>query len=75
MPIRGNSRGCTDFLSDAVQPNFLSLTPYAHDQGGGKGNTALKPLKLSVEEKKALKVFLVEGLAGEEVPFKYPKLP
>jgi len=45
------------------------------DQGGGKGNTALKPLKLSVEEKKALKIFLVEGLAGEEVPFKYPKLP
>jgi cytochrome c peroxidase len=45
------------------------------DQGGGKGNTALKPLKLSVKEKKALKVFLVEGLSGEEVPFKYPKLP
>jgi cytochrome c peroxidase len=45
------------------------------DQGGGKGNAALKPLKLSVEEKKALKAFLVEGLAGEEVPFKYPKVP
>jgi cytochrome c peroxidase len=45
------------------------------DQGGGKGNTALKPLKLSDKEKKALKAFLVEGLAGEEVPFKYPKLP
>jgi cytochrome c peroxidase len=45
------------------------------DQGGGKGNTALKPLKLSAEEKKALKVFLVEGLAGKETPFKYPKLP
>jgi cytochrome c peroxidase len=45
------------------------------DQGGGKGNTALKPLRLSVEEKKALKVFLIEGLAGEEISFKYPKLP
>jgi cytochrome c peroxidase len=45
------------------------------DQGGGKGNTALTPLKLTAEEKKALKVFLVEGLAGEEVPFKYPKVP
>jgi cytochrome c peroxidase len=45
------------------------------DRGGGKGNTALKPLKLLDEEKKALKVFLSEGLAGEEAPFKYPKVP
>lgn len=45
------------------------------DQGGGKGNTALKPLSLSIEERKALKAFLVEGLAGEESPFRYPKLP
>jgi cytochrome c peroxidase len=45
------------------------------DQGGGKGNSALKPLRLSIEEKKALKAFLVEGLAGEERPFRYPKLP
>lgn len=45
------------------------------DQGGGKGNTELKPLRLSREEKKALKAFLVEGLAGEESPFRYPKLP
>jgi cytochrome c peroxidase len=45
------------------------------DQGGGKGNKALKPLKLTDAEKKALKTFLVEGLAGEEVPFRYPKVP
>ncbi len=45
------------------------------DQGGGKGNTALKPLKLTADEKKALKTFLVEGLAGEEKPFSYPKIP
>jgi cytochrome c peroxidase len=45
------------------------------DQGGGMGNTVLKPLKLTADEKKALKAFLVEGLAGEETPFKYPKLP
>ena len=45
------------------------------DKGGGKGNAALKPLKLSDAEKKALKTFLVEGLAGEEVPFRYPKVP
>jgi cytochrome c peroxidase len=45
------------------------------DKGGGPGNRALKPLKLTDEEKKALKTFLVEGLAGEEIPFKYPKVP
>ena len=69
--------------------NIAKTGPYMHngifenleqvieffDQGGGKGNTALKALHLSVDEKKALKVFLSEGLAGEEAPFKYPKVP
>jgi cytochrome c peroxidase len=45
------------------------------DQGGGKGNAALKPLGLSAKEKKDLKAFLAEGLTGEDVPFKYPKVP
>ncbi len=45
------------------------------DAGGGKGNTALKPLKLSPGEKKQLKAFLVEALAGKTVPIEYPKLP
>jgi cytochrome c peroxidase len=45
------------------------------DQGGGKGNRELQPLGLSAAEQKALKAFLVEALSGEEVPFKYPKLP
>jgi cytochrome c peroxidase len=45
------------------------------DQGGGKGNSALKPLKLSAGDKRALKAFLVEALNGEETPFQYPKLP
>jgi cytochrome c peroxidase len=45
------------------------------DKGGGPRNTSLKPLKLTDAEKKALKTFLVEGLAGEEVPFRYPKVP
>lgn len=44
-------------------------------QGGGKGSAVLKPLKLTADEKSALKAFLVEGLSGEERPFKYPKLP
>jgi cytochrome c peroxidase len=45
------------------------------DLGGGKGNTALKPLKLSAQEKKALKVFMDEALTGVSYPFKYPKVP
>jgi cytochrome c peroxidase len=45
------------------------------DKGGGAGNTVLKPLGLSPEEKRYLKAFLVEALAGEEVPFKYPQVP
>ena len=45
------------------------------DKGGGKGNTALKPLGLSAKEKKALKTFLIEALTGEETSFAYPKVP
>ena len=45
------------------------------DQGGGKGNTALKPLKLKPGEKQALKTFLVEALSGEVQQFVYPKVP
>ena len=45
------------------------------DQGGGKDNTALKPLNLSVEEKKQLKTFLLEALTGEQAAFQYPKVP
>ena len=45
------------------------------DQGGGKGNPALKPLKLSVKEKEQLKAFLADALTGEEPVIQYPKLP
>ena len=45
------------------------------DQGGGKGNTSLKPLNLSAGEKRQLKTFLVEALTGEETDFSYPKVP
>jgi len=45
------------------------------DAGGGKGNTVLKPLKLSDGDKKQLKAFLVEALAGKPIQFEYPKLP
>lgn len=45
------------------------------DRGGGDGNTVLVPLGLSVEEKEALKSFLVEGLRGKEISFTFPKVP
>jgi len=45
------------------------------NQGGGKGNTALKPLGLSEEEKRDLKTFLIEALSGDDVAIKYPVIP
>ncbi len=43
--------------------------------GGGKGNTVLKPLGLTDKEKKYLKTFLIEGLAGQAREFQYPRVP
>jgi cytochrome c peroxidase len=45
------------------------------DKGGGKGNTVLKPLGLSDEEKRYLKVFLTEALTGEEIAIKNLEVP
>ena len=64
-------------------------TPYMHsgvfetldqvidffDRGGGGGNTVLKPLGLTAEEKKDLKIFLTEALTGEELVIKFPEIP
>jgi len=35
----------------------------------------LKPLGLTSEEKRYLKVFLTEALTGEEITIKYPEIP
>jgi len=45
------------------------------DRGGGEGNTALKPLGLTAEEKQALLAFLVDGLTGPEIVIAYPDIP
>ncbi len=45
------------------------------DNGGGPGNKALKPLGLTADEKKALKTFMEEALAGEEIRITYPAVP
>ncbi len=43
--------------------------------GGGDGNSALKPLGLTAEEKEDLKIFLTEALVGEELVIKFPEVP
>jgi cytochrome c peroxidase len=45
------------------------------DQGGGAGNTALQPLGLTTDEKKDLRIFLEEALAGDDIIVEYPALP
>ena len=45
------------------------------DRGGGKGNTALKPLGLNNKEKTYLERFLTEALNGEDLVIRYPKVP
>ena len=45
------------------------------DRGGGEGNSALKPLGLSTDEKKDLQTFLVEALTGDDIKIEYPKIP
>ncbi len=45
------------------------------DGGGGQGNTAIKPINLNTEEKKYLKVFLIEAMSGEDLKLTYPVIP
>jgi cytochrome c peroxidase len=45
------------------------------DNGGGEGNTVLKPLGLTADEKKDLRIFLTEALSGEELVIKSPAIP
>lgn len=45
------------------------------DRGGGQGNRVLKPLGLSVDEKRYLRTFLIEALTGDAINIKYPQVP
>lgn len=45
------------------------------NKGGGRGNKVLKPLNLTVDEKKYLKAFLTEALTGKDIVIKYPSVP
>jgi cytochrome c peroxidase len=56
---------------------FLTLDDVIEffDKGGGKGNTVLKPLGLTDQEKQYLNSFLREALTGEDVVIRYPNVP
>jgi cytochrome c peroxidase len=45
------------------------------DRGGGGGNTVLRPIGLSPNEKMELKAFLVEALSGEDIRMTFPQVP
>ena len=45
------------------------------NQGGGAGNTALRPLGLATDEKEALKAFLIEALTGDPLAMRPPPVP
>lgn len=45
------------------------------NQGGGPGNSALKPLGLNEQEKRQLQLFMTEALAGEELTISPPVIP
>lgn len=53
----------------------LDSTIEFFDRGGGEGNAVLKPLGLSADEKRCLKVFMTEALTGEDIVITAPEVP
>jgi len=62
------------YMHNGILSTIDEVIDFFND-GGGKGNTAIKPLGLNSEEKQELKAFLVEALSGEDVVVKYPVIP
>lgn len=62
------------YMHNGIFENLEQVIEF-FDQGGGKGNSALKALNLTAQEKHALKVFMTEALSGEEAAFKFPRVP
>ena len=62
------------YMHNGVFKNLDEVIDF-FDEGGGRGNKVLRPLKLTPEEKKYLKTFLVEALTGKEIVIKYPEVP
>ncbi len=62
------------YMHNGVFSSLEEVIDFFND-GGGEGNTALKPLGLTAEEKKDLKTFLAGALSGEELVIKVPEIP
>jgi cytochrome c peroxidase len=86
--ITKNSRDWKAFRTPTLR-EISKTAPYMHngyfktlddvidffDQGGGKGNRALAPLRLTDNEKRYLGTFLTEALAGDPIIMQYPEIP
>ncbi|MDX9714511.1 MAG: cytochrome c peroxidase [Dissulfurispiraceae bacterium] len=86
--VTNNKKDWRAFRTPTLR-NIALTAPYMHNgifktldevidflnNGGGKGNKILTPLGLTSEEKKQIKVFLTEGLAGDKVRIKHPDIP
>jgi cytochrome c peroxidase len=86
--ITKNSKDWKAFRTPTLR-EIARTAPYMHNgyfktldevidffnQGGGKGNRELKPLRLTSDEKRYLRTFLVEALTGDPIVIKYPEIP
>ncbi|MGD0884995.1 MAG: cytochrome c peroxidase [Thermodesulfovibrionales bacterium] len=86
--ITKNSRDWKAFRTPTLR-EISKTAPYMHngyfktlddvidffDQGGGKGNRELVPLRLTSDEKRCLVTFLTEALAGDPIVIQYPEIP
>lgn len=66
--------GTAPYMHNGIYATLNGVIEF-FNQGGGKGNTLLKPLQLTPPEKKQLQTFLEEGLSGVPTTFFYPKIP
>jgi cytochrome c peroxidase len=73
-PILRYISGTAPYMHNGVFETLDQVIAF-FDRGGGEGNAVLKPLGLTAEEKKSLKIFLTEALTGEAVVIKYPEIP
>jgi len=62
------------YMHNGVLENLEDVIDF-FDRGGGPGNTAIKQLHLTGAEKRALKVFMVESLSGDDITMPTPQIP
>jgi cytochrome c peroxidase len=62
------------YMHNGVYESLMEVIEF-FDQGGGPGNTVLKPLGLTDDEKRSLEIFLTEALTGADIKISFPKIP